>query len=116
MATTKKTIKKPKSKPEIEVEVFVKEYKPIPTLYDQLLNNFIELGYEVEEGSWVEETGYDKPTTEYWFDVTLLFDLPNKKKITGHYFFGPDKNAFIDHSVWTMDITIEESNTVKITR
>ena len=110
--TTKKTTKKTKPK----VEVFIKEYAPLPTLYDTMLKSFIDLGFEVEEGSWEEETGYDKPTQEYWFDITLLFDLFNKKKITGHYFFGADKNILTDHSVWTMDITIEETNSVKISK
>lgn len=104
-AVAKKTVKK-KTKPEVE----------IPTLYDQMLANFLALGFEVEEGSWEESTGYPEPTEEYWFDVTLLFDLNTKKKITGHYFFGADKNVFIDHSVWTMDIVIEENNCVKISK
>lgn len=115
MATSKKATKK-KSKPEIEVEIFVKEYEPIPTLYDQLKDNFVALGYEVEEGSWEETTGYPEPTNEYWFDVTLLFDLTTKKKIGGHYYFGANKNKFIEHSIWTMEIEIVENNPIQITR
>ena len=59
------------------------------TIYDVLLQNFIQNGMEVEEGSWVETVGYKKPTTEYWFDVILRDD---DKKLLLHYYFKNNKN------------------------
>ena len=93
-----------------------KKTKQISTLYDMMIKSFIDLDFDVEEGSWEEPVGYPTPTIEYWFDITLLFDLKKKKKIIGHYFFGADKNVLKEHSVWTTDIVIEENNSVKITK
>lgn len=82
------------------------------TLYSELVKNFKELGYVVEEDSWIENVGYDEPTREYWFDVVVK--QTNNKKIVNHYFFGCNKNKITEISTWKSKIEVVESMAKKL--
>lgn len=68
------------------------------TLFKSLTKKFKDLGYKVNKGSWLETVGYDAPTKQYWFDITLF----KKKKIktTMHFYFRDDKNSKPEIEIW----------------
>lgn len=82
------------------------------TLYAILIEQFINAGYKVEEGSWKEPVGYYAPTEEYWFDVKI----PRGENLmfTMHYWFGPDLNTLTSVEGWSSKIQIVETDEVKL--
>lgn len=68
------------------------------TVYKSLIKKFKDMGYKVSKGSWIESVGYDVPTKQYWFDVTI----GEKKKVetTMHFYFGDDKNSKPEIEIW----------------
>ena len=68
------------------------------SLYTSLAKKFKGLGYRVNKGNYLETVGYDFPTKQYWFDVTLF----KKKKIktTMHFYFGANKSRKPEVEIW----------------
>jgi hypothetical protein len=68
------------------------------SLYKSLAKKFKGLGYRVNKGNYLETVGYDFPTKQYWFDVTLF----KKKKIktTMHFYFGDNRNGKPEIEIW----------------
>ena len=83
------------------------------TLYDRLLENFKELGYEVEEGGWIEAVGYKKPTPEFWFDVTVSEEEYKYKQVL-HYWFGSNKNKILSVDCWRTELKVVEGEIIKL--
>ena len=83
------------------------------TLYDRLLENFKEMGYEVEEGGWTEAVGYKKPTPEFWFDVTVSEEKYKYKQVL-HYWFGSNKNKILSVDCWRVELKVVEGDTIKL--
>ena len=89
-----------------------KQKKEKKTLYATLIEQFIEAGYKVEEGSWVETVGYDKPTTEYWFDV--VYKEKENVVYTLHYWFCANLDKLSKVECFTHEIVTKEVNHKKI--
>ncbi len=68
------------------------------TLYKSLIKKYKDMGYKVNKGNWVESVGYNTPTKEYWFDVTLK--KTKKSETTIHFYFKADKNKVSDIEMW----------------
>jgi len=83
------------------------------TLYDQLLENFKELGYEIEEGSWTESVGYKNPTLEFWFDIVVSEEHSKYKQVL-HYWFGSNKNKIKSIECWKTSYKIVVKDEIKI--
>lgn len=88
-----------------------KSKKNDKTLYDQMLKAFQKAGYKVVEGSWIEDVGYDVPTTEYWFDVEFHpRDIFKEKGYISHFWFKNNKNILVEHSLYEVKYKIEEDS------
>lgn len=68
------------------------------TLYKSLTKKYKDLGYKVNKGSWIESVGYDTPTKEYWFGITLK--QTKKVETTLHFYFKADKNNTPEVQMW----------------
>lgn len=68
------------------------------TVYKSLTKKFKDMGYKVNKGSWVETVGYDVPTKQYWFDITLF--KKKKVKTTMNFYFGDDKDSKPEIEIW----------------
>ena len=78
------------------------------TLYKSLIKKYKEMGYKVNKGNWVESIGYDVPTKEYWFDITLK--KTKKSETTLHFYFKADKNKLADIEMWVTTFGINGIN------
>ena len=94
----------------------MKKEKKIPkkkkTVYDIMLEQFLNAGYEVKEDSWQENVGYDDFTTEYWFDV--IINKEGNKVFTLHHWFGSDLNKLTSVECWSHEVLITEVNHTKL--
>lgn len=68
------------------------------SLYKSLAKKFKDLGYKVNKGSWLESVGYEVPTKQYWFDITLVKN--KKSKTTMHFYFGANKSTKPEVEIW----------------
>lgn len=81
-------------------------------LYDKLIAQFKELGFTVEEGSWIEPVGYKVPTIEYFFDVVKNNMNPRSSigtKISVHYYFKNNKNKLHSFQIYHSEIKLVET-------
>lgn len=78
------------------------------TVYAIMVEQFINAGYEVKEDWWIENIGYGKPTTEYWFDVIIKKE--NNTVYVLHYWFGSDLDKLISVEAWTYKIVTTETD------
>lgn len=68
------------------------------SLYKSLAKKYKDMGYKVNKGHWIESVGYDTPTKEYWFDITLK--QTKKVEVTMHFYFKADKNSTPEVQMW----------------
>lgn len=75
------------------------------TLYKSLAKKFKEMGFKVNKGSWVESVGYDIPTKEYWFDITIK--KSKKVETTLHFYFNANKNNTPEVQMWETTFKVD---------
>jgi hypothetical protein len=89
-----------------------KQKKKKKTLYDTLVEQFMDAGYTVKEYNWLEGIGYKESTREYWFDV--IYKKEGDLIYSLHYWFGPDLNKLLYVECWTHQEIITEGNHKKL--